>query len=238
MSAAPLPSARLDAILAGAPALLSDGRTPSAMGKRPVDGPVAIGPEGLAVDAQADRSVHGGPDKAILHYAFDHYADWLAEGAGDPGRLAAPGAFGENLSTLGITETEVAIGDVVRVGGVLLEVSQGRQPCFKLNLFHGLDDMSYRVQKTGRTGWYYRVLETGTIRVGDSLAIVERPHPDWTLRRAQGVLWSRTVDRDAVTALAALPQLAESWRRTLLRRLDNGAVEDWTRRLTGRDTPA
>ncbi|BBE71815.1 MOSC domain-containing protein [Oharaeibacter diazotrophicus] len=226
---------RLDALLAGAPALLADGRTPSAMGKTPVEGAAAeVGPEGLTIDAQADRSVHGGLDKALLHYARDHYATWLAEGHGDPDRLAAAGAFGENLSSTGVTEADVHVGDVVRIGAVLLQVSQGRQPCFKLNLFHGRTDMSHAVQKTGRTGWYYRVLEGGRIAVGDTIALVDRPHPDWSLSRAQGVLWNRTIDRPALADLAALPELADSWKRTLLRRLDAGAVEDWSKRLTGK----
>jgi MOSC domain-containing protein YiiM len=232
---AALPSARIDAVLAGAPALLSDGKTLSSMGKRPLAGPADVGPEGLLADAQADRSVHGGPEKALLHYAFDHYAAFAAEGAGSPERLAGPGAFGENISTVGITEADVHIGDVVRAGGALLQVSQGRQPCFKLNLWHGRDDMSYRVQKTRRTGWYYRVLEPGPIAAGDTLAVIERPQPDWPLARAQEVLWLRTGERAEIAALAALPELAESWRRTLLKRLESGTVEDWTRRLTGRD---
>lgn len=224
---------RLDAVLAGRPALLSDGKTMSSMGKRPIEGPAEVGPEGLLLDAQADRSVHGGPDKALLHYAFDHYADWRADGVGDPARLAAPGAFGENLSTTGVTEAGIHIGDVVRIGGALLQVSQGRQPCFKLNLFHGRTDMSYAVQKTRRAGWYYRVLETGTIAAGDTVALVDRPQPDWPLARAQAVLWNRAFDPAALEALAALPELADSWRDTILKRLEARAVESWTKRLTG-----
>lgn len=210
---------RLDAVLAGAVSVLADGKTPSAMGKRPLDGAAEVGAEGLLVDIQADRTVHGGTDKALLHYAFDHYAAWIAEGAGDPARLSAPGAFGENLSTRGITEADVAIGDVLRIGGVVVEVSQGRQPCFKLDVFHGRPDMAYRVRATGRTGWYYRVREGGRIAAGDAVTLLERPHPDWPLTRAQAVFWARVPDRDETAALAALPALADAWRRPLRKRL-------------------
>ncbi len=116
---------------------------------------------------------------------------------------------------------------------MLLQVSQGRQPCFKLNVFHGRTDMSYAVQKTRRTGWYYRVLETGTIAVGDTVALVDRPQPDWPLARAQGVMWNRNFDRTELEALIALPELADAWKRTLAKRIENGAVESWAKRLTG-----
>ncbi len=226
-------SLRLDALLAGQPALLADGKTPSAMGKIPIAGSAEVGREGLVADGQADRSVHGGPDKALLHYAFDHYAAWRSEGLGDPARLAAPGAFGENLSTTGVTEADIHVGDVVRIGAVLLQVSQGRQPCFKLNVFHGRTDMSYAVQKTRRTGWYYRVLETGTIAVGDTVRLVDRPQPDWPLARAQGVIWNRSFDRSEIETLIALPELADAWKKTLAKRIESGTVESWTKRLTG-----
>lgn len=210
----------IDCILAGRIVLLPDGETPSAIAKRPIGDAVDVGPEGIAADAQADRSVHGGPDKALLHYAFDHYAAWRDElGEGTPEAFAAPGAFGENLSSSGLTEAGVCLGDAFRIGGVLVEVSQARQPCFKLNVRHGRDDLAWRVERTGRTGWYYRVLEAGRIRLGDAVLLVDRPNPDWPLPRAQVLLGPGRSDPADLSALAALPQLAEAWRRAIARKL-------------------
>jgi len=156
----------LEALAVGAVRAL--GSVTSAMHKTPVDGALVLGPEGLVGDAQADRRHHGGVDKAVHHYPRDHYAAWRAE-LGDLPWLDAPGAFGENFSTTGLVEADVCLGDRWSVGGALLEVSQARQPCFKLGLRFGRKDMPRLVQASGRTGWYYRVLEVGEVRAGDVL---------------------------------------------------------------------
>ena len=218
-------------LLTGPVAPLGDGGTTSAIAKGPVAGPVAVGRLGLAGDAQADRRFHGGPEKAVHHYALDHAAAWRAELSGLPDLLERPGAFGENFSTHGLTEHDVCVGDLWRVGSALLQVSQARQPCFKLNLRFGVPDMARRVQASGRTGWYYRVIETGTVAAGDSLDLVERPHPDWPLSRLLHHFYVDRLDAAALRAIAALEPLSESWRALAARRLASGAVEDWRRRL-------
>lgn len=227
----PLPARPL--VLTGAIAPLGDAGRTSAIVKTPAPGPWRIGETGLGGDAQADLAHHGGPEKALHHYAFDHYAAWRDE-IGDAAVLSAPGAFGENLSTLGWTEDSLCVGDVIRFGSALLQISQGRQPCFKLNLRFGLRDMAVRVQRSGRTGWYYRVLEEGAAQEGDALALIERPCPDWPLARLSGLLYRDTRDREGLAAMAALPQLAEGWRALAQRRLDTGKVENWNARLYGR----
>lgn len=218
-------------LLTGPVAPLGDGGTTSAIAKGPVAGPVAVGRLGLAGDAQADRRFHGGPEKAVHHYALDHAAAWRAELSGLPDLLERPGAFGENVSTSGLTEAEICVGDLWRAGSALLQVSQARQPCFKLNLRFGVPDMARRVQASGRTGWYYRVIETGTVAAGDSLDLVERPHPDWPLSRLLHHFYVDRLDAAALRAIAALEPLSESWRALAARRLASGAVEDWRRRL-------
>jgi MOSC domain-containing protein YiiM len=220
-------------VLAGAVAPLGEAGHLSAICKRPAPGPWRIGAAGLANDAQADREHHGGADKALHHYAFDHYAVWREEIGAAPA-LAAPGAFGENFSTLGWTEEKICLGDVMRFGGALLQVSQARQPCFKLNLRFGLRDMALRVQRSGRTGWYYRVLEEGAANEGHSLELLDRPCPDWPLTRLSALLYHDTRDREGLAAMAALPHLAESWRSLAQRRLESGKVENWSARLYGR----
>lgn len=219
-------------ILAGEVAPLGTKAAPSAIAKRPVAGRVFVGREGLAGDAQGDRKHHGGPDKALHHYAFEHYAYWLGA-IGERAVLNQPGAFGENLSTVGMTEDTAAIGDVFRLGGAVVQISQGRQPCWKLNARFEVPDMAVRVQKTGFTGWYYRVIEEGFVEAGDALVLQDRVSPEWTLRRAWRVLYVDTMNLDDLAAMAALPHLPQGWRGHAERRLATRTVEDWDARLVG-----
>lgn len=220
-------------LLTGPIAPLGGTDTKSAIAKTPVTGPLWLGEGGFDGDAQADRRVHGGPEKAVHHYPLDHYAAWRA----DLGRLPvldAPGAFGENISATGRTEDRVAVGDIFRLGDALVQVSQGRQPCWKLNHRFGVPDMARRVQDTGRTGWYYRVLQSGMVAPGDDLALTDRLAPDWTLRRLWRAMYVDRLNRTELEAIAALDVLAEGWRRYAQRRLDSGRVEDWRPRLEGK----
>ncbi len=219
--------------------------TRSAIAKMPVHGPVQVGLLGLDGDEQGDPRVHGGPDKAVHQYAQEHCAHWRAELGALP-VLAAPGAFGENMASTGMTERSVCLGDQVRVGGsgsgsdginsgsggVLLEVSQSRQPCWKLNDRFGVPAMARRVQDSGRTGWYYRVLQPGSVQAGDALVLVARPFPQWPLARIIAVLYHQPFDSAVLQALAALP-LTPSWQRLVQGRLARAAAQDWQARLDG-----
>lgn len=206
---------------------------PSAIDKRPLAGAVMASSDGLAGDEHGDPRHHGGPDKAIHAYPAGHYPLWRAE-LPDEADGFRPGAFGENL-VVDITEAAICLGDRFRLGAALLEVSQGRQPCWKLNLRLGRADMARLVQETGRSGWYFRVLEPGAIRAGDTAALEARPNPDWTLARVTRLLYRDRRNRAELAAFAALPGLPESWRRLAENRLAQGAVEDWSSRI---DTPA
>ena len=223
--------ARVEAVLTGRAVDYTRPGSRSAIDKRPVRGAVAAGPEGLAGDEQGDRRVHGGPDKAIHHYPAEHYAAWRAE-IGEHPLLAAPGAFGENISTTGVAEADLCLGDRLRLGAAVVEVSQGRQPCWKLSDRFGIPDMARRVQDTGRSGWYYRVLEPGPVQAGDALLLLERPHPAWPLPRLADLLYRRTLDREELQAAMALP-LVPSWRAVFERRLEQGSTEAWESRLGG-----
>ncbi|WP_132647360.1 MOSC domain-containing protein, partial [Pseudomonas aeruginosa] len=203
----------------------------SGIAKSPRDGALRVTPVGLEGDEQGDLRVHGGIEKAIHHYPREHYAAWIAE-LGEHPLLMQAGAFGENFSTSGWSEADVCLGDRVRAGTALLEVSQGRMPCWKLNDRFEVAGMSLRVQESGRTGWYYRVLEEGVVAAGDILQLVERRHPDWSLLRLSEVLFDRRADAELLRQCLALP-LTPSWRRTLERRLEKGQVEDWGPRLEG-----
>lgn len=217
-------------LLTGRAAPLPGSDTLSGIIKTPVERPLALGPEGFERDEQADRRVHGGVEKAVHHYPFEHYPVWRAE-LGDLPPLTTPGGFGENISAAGLTETGVAVGDTFRLGGALVQVSQGRQPCWKLNLRFGVPDMARRVQKSGRTGWYYRVLQPGTVAPGDRLELIDRVAPIWTLHRLWHALYVDRMNLDELEGIAGLEVLAEGWRKYARRRLESRKVEDWSKRL-------
>jgi MOSC domain-containing protein YiiM len=203
---------------------------PSAIDKQPVAGPALAAADGLAGDEQGDRRHHGGPDKAIHAYALANYPLWAADLPAAAAHVR-PGGFGENLVIEGATEADICLGDRWRLGGALLEVSQGRQPCWKLNLRFGLPDMARQVQTAGRTGWYFRVLEPGPVASGQTASLLQRPNPGWSLTRVNRLLYHCTLDRQALAELAELPGLPESWRRLARGRLGTGEVEDWVPRL-------
>ena len=177
--------------------------------KVPVEGRVSLIELGLKGDSVADTRVHGGPDKAVLCYAAAHYPLWLSA---HPELAMSPGALGENLTLNGADETSVCIGDRYRVGDCLVEVSQPRQPCWKIARRWGVKTLTKEVTQTGRTGWYVRVLTEGMIEAGQKLELVERPHPSWTVARANDVMFGREADRQATFELMNLQELAESWR--------------------------
>lgn len=226
-----LPPIPVTALLTGKAVPYSRPDTRSGIHKRPLPGAVHIGELGLAGDEQGDLRVHGGVDKAVHHYAFDHYAAWRSE-LGDLPVLQQPGAFGENISTLGLTEADVCLGDRYQLGTAVLEISQGRQPCWKLNDRFGVPDMARRVQTSGRSGWYYRVLQPGRAHAGDALTLRESPHPDWPLTRLARLLYDSVLDPALLEPALALP-LVPSWRKLIERRLQHAAVEDWSKRLDG-----
>ena len=180
--------------------------------KDPVAGPVEVTPTGLVGDGQSDLVNHGGVDKAVLVYSADHYDGWR----GELGRTELPGgAFGENLTVAGLTEDGVCVGDVWRCGGVTLEVTQSRQPCWKLARRWRIKDLPARVVKSGRCGWYLRVTEVGTLAAGDAFTLLARPNPAWTILRAHRVMHFGKSDAAVSSALAAVPGLSLDWHETL-----------------------
>lgn len=222
-------AARVRSVLIGRVHAL--GSTVSGIDKRPVSGPQRVQPLGLAGDQQADLRVHGGQDKAVLCYAWSHYAHWRGLLPDQP-LLAAPGAFGENLSLDGIDEHAVCIGDHWRIGSATLVVTQGRQPCFKLNLRFGLADMAARVQASLRAGWYLRVAGAGQVEAGDACTLIERPHPEHSIARLLALIRDRETRPEPLARVLALP-LTPSWRRLLEQRQRSGQSEDWQPRLQG-----
>lgn len=185
----------------------------SAIDKRAVAGPVAIRSFGLEGDMVADTRHHGGPDMAVHHYPREHYAGW-SDWLGGHDALGWDAPFGENVSTSGLVETEVHIGDRFRLGSALLEVSQPRQPCWKIEHRFGRKGMVKRIVQEHNCGWYYRVVEEGLAKAGDSLQRVEIGHEDWSVARVFACLYdpAQRATRAKLQAIAALGRLCEDWR--------------------------
>ncbi|MCQ9051508.1 MOSC domain-containing protein [Vibrio diabolicus] len=186
---------------------------------------------GFTSDEQGDPRFHGGIQKALHIYPSEHYPIWQQE-LGERTIFQSAGGFGENISSEGVTESTICLKDKIHIGSTLLEVSQGRMPCWKLNARFDQHDMARRLQDTLRTGWYFRVLEEGDIGAGDEIILCERPYPEWPLARIMGAVFTGCLNREELTQLSELP-LVESWGKLVERRLETGEVEDWEMRLVG-----
>jgi MOSC domain-containing protein YiiM len=182
--------------------------------KDPVTGPVWVHRTCVEGDQPANEDAHGGPEQAALIYSADHYPTWRRElEMSDFGY----GAFGENFSVSGLTEDTVCVGDVLAVGAARLEVSKPRAPCWKINRRWRRDDLTRRVQETGRTGWYVRVLEEGAVEQGQPLSLEDRPCPEWTISRVSRVMGDRQSRPEHAAALARCEYLSPDWREKLAR---------------------
>lgn len=221
----------INAVLVGKAVAYTRLNTLSAIDKKPKIGQVNITAAGLVGDEQGDRIFHGGLDKAVHFYAYEHYKYWNKKLV-EHDLLQAPGAFGENISTLGISENDVCIGDQLLIGDALFEISQARQPCWKLNDRFSVNDMAYRVQYTLLTGFYCRVLKPGVVKAGDKIYLSSRIHPDWSLLRLMQLLYHTPLNHDLLLESLKLP-LTASWRAVIENRLKSGCVEDWLNRLEG-----
>jgi MOSC domain-containing protein YiiM len=177
----------------------------SAIWKAPVSGRIAARGVNLAGDDQADRSAHGGPDKAVYAYASEDARWWERE----LGRSVAPGQFGENFTTEGIALNEALVGERWRVGSAVLEVSEPRVPCWRLGVRMEDPKFPRRFTEALRPGAYLRIAVEGDVGAGDEVHLVERPDHDLTVR---DVLRIYAFDHDEVERLVTVPQLSESWR--------------------------
>lgn len=198
-----------------------NGAEASAIAKRAREGVVQLLEEGFAPDEQADRRVHGGPEKAVHLYPFDHHATWREELKDEAALtiLNEPGAFGSNLCVSALTETDVFIGDRFRLGSATIEVNQPRQPCWKVDHRFGVKGMTARIVKTGRSGWYFRVLDTGDVQAGDTLERIEDGHSDWSVARVFTALIQGKATHDELVELAKLPRLSPQIQAKAIKKL-------------------
>jgi len=188
---------------------VGDRTIKTAIWKSPVEGRVPVRGVNVSGDDQADRSVHGGPDKAVYVYSADHFAAWTAE----LGMEVGPATFGENLTVVGVTERDVCIGDRWSWGDALLEVCQPRWPCFKLTIRTGVRDIGHRLRASGRTGWYLRVIEPGTVPVSGPLAVDVRDPAGVSVHEAHLAQADRhRDDPERIARVLAVAALADEWR--------------------------
>ena len=185
---------------------------PSGFVKLPVQGPVAVTPGGLVGDEQADLSVHGGRDKAVYAYGAANYQQWRQEYP-QHGALLAPGVLGENLAIAGMREEDLLVGDIHAIGTARLQVCQPRQPCFKLALRFADKHMPKAMIRNGRSGWYYRVLEAGSLNTGDPVELVERPNPGFPFVRLVQLISFGKVTTTELEQMQDMPGLAANWQQ-------------------------
>lgn len=199
--------------------------------KMPTQGKIWLGLTNLNGDGQADLKHHGGTEKAVLAYAAEHYPSWQASL-----QLSdfSYGAFGENFTIEGQTESSVCIGDIYQLGEAQIQISQPRQPCWKLSRRWHIRDLALQVQNNGKTGWYFRVLKAGYVEPNLSLLLCDRPHPQWSIARANQVMHHQFDDRETTLELARCPELAINWQRTLTQRATKGIIPDPSFRLEGK----
>lgn len=187
---------------------------PTGMFKRERQEPVWVGREGLAGDAQADRRVHGGPEKALHQYSAENYAR-LAAAFPEATPLLVPGSLGENISVPGWTEADVSIGDVFRLGDARIQVSQPRSPCWKIDRRYGVEGMTQFIDREGVTGWYFRVVEEGEAAPGCAFERLERGSPAASIARLWKLWREHRPDPAELDALAATPGLSPNWVKKL-----------------------
>jgi MOSC domain-containing protein YiiM len=184
--------------------------------------PLMLTRTGLIGDQQADLLNHGGPDKAVCVYSADHFPYWEKEW----GKPVEAGAFGENFTVQGLTEAIMHIGDTFRIGEAVVQVSQPRSPCYKLGVKHLMPELPLHVQQAGHTGYYFRVLQEGIVQEGDELILEQRHEIGLSIAAANELMYVNKEDRDGISRLLSVQELAESWKDHFAKRLDKLSAQE------------
>ncbi|WP_050182042.1 MOSC domain-containing protein [Domibacillus robiginosus] len=202
----------------GKPADLAYGRkvVQSGIRKIPVEKPLFLSKTGFEGDGQADLIHHGGEDKAVCVYPSEHYTYWEKE----LGRTMPPAAFGENITASGLLETNVHIGDVFQLGEAVVQISQPRQPCFKLAARHNEPKLAALVEQTGYTGFYFRVLTEGMVDPAASIERIQTHPASITIEAANQLMSDKRASVQEIKKLVEVDVLAASWKQPLKSRLN------------------
>ncbi len=190
----------------------------TAINKSPLTQPAQITPTGIDIDKQADKKHHGGPELALCCYPNEHYT-WAEQHLN--ATLSIP-AFGENLTTHGLIETEACIGDIYEINNlspVTIQITQPREPCVTLARKHNSRTLGPAIHETGHTGFYCRVLQTGQIFAGDTLQLIERPNPHWSVHRTMRLMFNKDASQDELHEITNLPGISSRWQKRFLKRI-------------------
>ncbi len=188
----------------------------TAIYKKPIAGRVVLRTLNLDGDRQADLSVHGGPSKAVYLYPSEHYAFWQAE---FPDTEFEPGMFGENFTTLGLSEPETNIGDKFRIGDAVVMVTEPRMPCYKLGVRFGRVDIIKKFLVSGRSGFYCSVLEEGEVGAGDRIDLIKRAQDRVRVSDITRLYTSEQRSVEMLRQAIELEALPESWKEHFRLRL-------------------
>ena len=191
-------------------------RVRTSIWKSPVDGAVRVATLNLDGDQQSDLSVHGGTEKAVYCYPSEHYSYWRRE---LPDTELPWGVFGENLTTEGLLEDKVQIGDRLRIGSARFAVTQPRLPCFKLGIRFDRADIVKRFLRSGRTGFYLAVLQEGDVAAGNSIEYVARAEHGVMVSDIVALYSTDAQNQDLLRRVSELSALPESWRDYFRKRL-------------------
>ncbi len=189
--------------------------------KEPIAGPITLRTLNLDGDRQADLTVHGGPNKAVYAYPAEHYEFWRAE---FPGANLPWGMFGENFMTEGLFETELHIGDRLRIGSAIIVVRQPRIPCYKLAVKFQRSDILARFLASGRSGFYFSVEQEGTVEAGNEFALLSNEPDAISIAAMNHLFADDRYNRDVLDKAIATPALPEDWKDYFRKRLPGPAV--------------
>lgn len=182
----------------------------TAIAKTPVNTDVYLGKLGFSGDEQANLELHGGPDKAVCFYPFEHYKYFEQKIKKLP-----LGAFGENLTVLNMPEISVCIGDIFQIGEAVLQISQPRQPCFKLSLINNIPKMPHMLQETGFTGYYARVLTEGNINTDSKITLLEKHPENISIDFINKIYFHNVGDLETMEKILKIPEISDEVRDVL-----------------------
>ncbi|WP_249199120.1 MOSC domain-containing protein [Photobacterium sp. GJ3] len=203
----------------------------TAMAKQLVSGRIFLSETGLVGDECAEPKFHGGTERALHQYPQEHYAFWQQQ---YPERAWPSPGMGENLSTRGMLEEHVRIGDQYQWGEAIIEISQPRSPCFKVNHRWDVPGFSEVMQTTGKCGWLYRVIQTGEVSAAAPLVLIRPGEARFNVKQVLDWYFNDPMNPEKLRELQACQALSKSWKSTIEKRLTTGELENWQFRLNGK----
>ena len=205
----------------------------SSLVKKPVCHPVYLRRSHLAGNEQADSKHHGGEDKTLFAMPLEHICHWRTT-------FSMPdlpfGGLGENLTTWGVEERDVCIGDRFQLGEAVVEISQPRLPCWKIGRCWGNPEFGAKLEEAGHSGWYFRTIQEGSFSLADDLVLLQRVQPDWTVAEVFHIITHPLENQQRAAELLQVPEVAAKLKENLARILESGIYPDQTPRLYGNHT--